>query len=163
MKKNNIKKIILVVALLFTIAINSKKSYAVDPFTPLIFGQDVAKKIYDVGSDIKDFALFAQTAYSTYQSAGAVVKNLKNFDLSTFAQNIGSDKILDYGNVALKVITGNQGNGINIATKGNQVITNLLNYKDKVSTNAIKNAVNDLKEPDNSSMYGAEIKNQIAK
>ncbi len=161
MKINNFKKIILVTTFILILIIKVEKTYAVDPFTPLIFGQDTAKKIWDGQMDIKDYIATAQTLYNTYQSAKGVVQTVKNFDLSTFAKNIGSDQILNYAETALKVVTGNQGIGININTDGNQVITNLKNYIDKTGVNEIKKAINDFKEPQNTSIYSGEIKKQI--
>lgn len=160
MKITNLKKIIIITFLLFTVATRTEKTHAgVADWLQLALG--IAEKVRNTISDVSAGVSMAQTVANTYKSGKALAQNVKNFDLSTFAQNIGSDQILNYAQTALAVATGDQGIGININTKGNQVITNLQNYIDKTGVNEIKKAINDFKEPQNTSIYSAEIKKQI--
>lgn len=162
----NPKKIILIFSVLLVMfSVNINKSYATPddiPFLSGILGVDQAQKIQDATNNIKQYLATAKTVYNTYQTANAAVKNIKNFDLSTLAQNVASDQILNYSNTILAVAKGDQGIGINVNTAGNQVVTNLQNYLDKIGVNEIKKMVNDLKDPVNTTPYSSEIKDAIS-
>lgn len=163
---HQLKKIFTSIFLLFVLIATTNITYAAGediPFLSLIFGTDKAAEINQQVSNVKSYITSAQTVYNTYQTSKATIQNIKNFDLSNLAQNLGSDQILNYGNTILGVAKGDQGVGINVNTGGNQVVTNLQNYLDKIGVNEIKKMVNDIKDPVNTTPYSADIKDAISK
>lgn len=108
------------------------------------------------------YIVLAKNLANTYKSSKALIQQVKNMDLSNFALNVGSDQILDYGQATLGILSGDQGSGVNVNTNGNQVITNLGNYLDKVGVNEIRKAVEDFKNPINTTPYSDSLNKAIA-
>lgn len=173
MKNINLKfkKLFLIFLILFSISfINTSKTYAGVVNIPAEIAnlaKSVASYVKQNSSSIKQYLQMSQELYNTYQSSKALIQQVKNAKLSDYAQNIGSDQILNYGQMALNFASQLQGDGINVLNTSSgelgrgQIVTNLGNYLDKIGANELRKSLSDLDNLENTNLYSTEIKTAI--
>lgn len=176
MKNINLKfkKIIIIVIILSISFINTSKSHAGVVNIPAQVAslvKDVSSFIEQKSDNITKYLVMAKTLYNTYQSSKALVHQVKNAKLSDYAQNIGSDQILKYGDTVLNFASNIQGEGMNVLNTagggktglgGGQVVTNLANYLDNVGVNELRKAVADFANPENTTPYSQELRKAVS-
>ncbi len=171
MKKTILNKNKYILIFLITIimlssffGINTKKINAQIPPVvndPVNTSVSIFKKIQDAVNHVQDYVVLAQQLANSYQSAKALVQQVTNLNLTNTAVNISSDQILTYGQTALKVLAGDQGTSTNVNTNGNQIVTSLKNFTDKVGVNEIRKALEDFKDPSNATPFSSQLKSAL--
>lgn len=169
MKKINIifKKTI-VIALIFSFLISpltiKKADAGVSEVAAIVAqtGVKIANFVKNYAVVARNYIETAKMAYTTGRMAIDTAKNLKNFDLETFAKNASGELFMQLSQTVMENVSTLKGIGINVYTDGKQVVVNLDNFLDYVGINEIKRGLADFKTAPNTTPYTGNIQRAVA-